>query len=56
MVPAVRSIPKTPVAQLLWLVCILAVLVMIAGHAIAGLGLMSGALLVTSALRVLGLR
>jgi hypothetical protein len=51
-----RSIPKTPLAQAMWLAGILAVLVMIAGHAVAGLVVMAVALVVTVALRLLGLR
>jgi len=51
-----RSLPKTPVAQLLWVVCILAVLVMIAGYPFVGLGVMVVALVAATALRVLGVR
>ena len=52
----VRSIPKTPVAQALWLVCILAVLLMILVSHTAGIALMIAALALSAVLRVFGLR
>ena len=51
-----RSIPTTPVAQLLWIVCIIAVLVMIFASAWAGLALMAVALVVAVVLRILGVK
>jgi len=51
-----RTIPRTPVALGLWLVCIAAVLVMVGGHPIAGLAVMAIALTVAVGLRLAGLR
>jgi hypothetical protein len=51
-----RSLPRTPLAQLLWLVCIASVLVMIAGYTTAGLAVMIVALVAATLLRLARLR
>jgi hypothetical protein len=52
----VRTIPTTPVAQLLWVAGIVSVLVMIFVSTVAGLVLMAVALVITLVLRLGGLR
>jgi hypothetical protein len=54
--PVVRTLPKTPLATALWLVCILACFVMIFASTIAGLALMVTALVLYTAGRVVGWR
>ena len=51
-----RSLPKTPLAQALWLVCILAVFVMIFASTVAGLTLMIAAVVLYTVGWVVGLR
>jgi len=52
----VRTLPKTPLAQALWAVCILACFVMIFASTVAGLALMSTALVLYAVGRLAGLR
>ena len=51
-----RSVPKTPLAQALWAVCIVACLVMIFASTIAGLAVMITAVLLYGVGRIAGLR
>ena len=52
----VRTLPKTPLAQALWAVCILACFVMIFASTIAGLGVMITAAVLYTVGRIAGLR
>jgi hypothetical protein len=52
----VRTLPKTPLAQALWAVCILACLVMIFASTVAGLAVMATALVAYTVGRIAGLR
>jgi hypothetical protein len=51
-----RTVPKTALAQALWVVCILACLVMIFASAIAGLAVMITAMFLYAVGRIAGLR
>jgi hypothetical protein len=52
----VRTLPRTPLAQALWAVCILACIVMIFASTIAGLAVMITALVLYALGRIGGLR
>ena len=51
---SMRSLPKGPLNQALWLVCLVAVLVMIFASTIAGLAVMVAALVLWAIARVAG--
>jgi len=52
----VRTLPKTPLAQALWAICILACFVMIFASTVAGLVVMSSAVVLYTVGRIAGLR